>query len=326
MNSGLVSLQSILQSHVNREIIEFHNNTMEALPSPLVTVLVTTYNQANYIADCLDALLAQEASLSWELILGDDASTDGTAEICERYARENPDRIRYFPHHRENNIKVLGKPCGIFQYVYNMLQARGKYIAVCSGDDVWDDVNKLQKQAEFLENNPDYSLVFQNWRERVVHKDGKIELLEIRNSFPKASSAMFLNFNQEIPYPMLHVLQEDAFGWFILKGKGKFHCIEDLKPVLINTPADSLSRSISIPQLVSQRLNLKRAIFKSFKNSAFKDRAYRQYIALLSDILKKKKYKKYRLQGSMRVMYYFAIDGVILYLVNLSLKKLFRKA
>jgi glycosyltransferase involved in cell wall biosynthesis len=132
--------------------------------NPMVSVCVVTYNHVNYIKQCLDGILNQKIDFDVEILLGDDASTDGTREICVEYARKYPDKIKLFLHHRENNIKIGGKPTGRFNFLYNLYSAQGKYIALCDGDDYWTDAAKLQMQVVFLENNCEYEMCFTNTR------------------------------------------------------------------------------------------------------------------------------------------------------------------
>lgn len=127
---------------------------------PIVSVCVVTYNHVNYIRQCLDGILNQKVDFDFELILGDDASTDGTREICKDYAEKYPDKIRLFLHHRENNIEIGGKPTGRFNFLYNLYSVKGRYIALCDGDDYWTDPLKLQKQLAFLEKKEDFVGVF----------------------------------------------------------------------------------------------------------------------------------------------------------------------
>ncbi|MFP4024594.1 MAG: glycosyltransferase [Thiohalospira sp.] len=127
--------------------------------SPKVSVCVQTYQHANFIKNCLDGILMQKTEFSFEILLGEDASTDGTRDICIEYSDKYPDKIRLFLHNRENVIYVNGNPTGRFNFLYNLFQSRGKYIALCEGDDYWTDPCKLQKQVDFLEANPEYGLV-----------------------------------------------------------------------------------------------------------------------------------------------------------------------
>lgn len=139
--------------------VEYDNNVSRF---PLVSVFVQTYQQVNYIEQCLNGLLSQKVNFEYEILLGDDYSSDGTREICKEYAQRYPDKIRLFLHHRENNIRIGNGPSGRFVFLNNLFSARGKYIAICEGDDYWTDPYKLQKQVDFLEANPEYVISFTN--------------------------------------------------------------------------------------------------------------------------------------------------------------------
>lgn len=139
----------------NRKVEEYPNSVGK---KPLVSVCVITYQHAPYIRDCLDGILMQETDFSFEILLGEDQSSDGTREICIEYAKKHPDKIRLFLHHRENNMMLNSFPDGKFNFLYNLGSIRGKYIALCEGDDFWTDKMKLQKQVDFLNGHPEYSM------------------------------------------------------------------------------------------------------------------------------------------------------------------------
>jgi len=130
------------------------------MPSPLVSVVVSTYNHHKYIVDCLESILMQETAFSFEVILGEDESSDGTREICKRYAEKYPDRIKLFLRSRKNVIYINGSPTGRYNFLENLKACKGKYIALCEGDDYWTDPLKLQKQVGFMEGNPEYNICF----------------------------------------------------------------------------------------------------------------------------------------------------------------------
>ena len=134
---------------------------------PIVSICSITYNHAPYIRQCLDGMLMQQTNFAFEIIINDDCSTDGTTEIIREYAEKYPDIIKPI-FHRENQYQKGVR--GMFaKYVFP--KAQGKYIALCEGDDYWTDPLKLQKQVDFLETYPDYSLYFHN---AMVHfEDGK---------------------------------------------------------------------------------------------------------------------------------------------------------
>ena len=121
---------------------------------PLVSVYCLTYNHAKYIKDALEGFVHQKTNFQFEVIVHDDASTDGTADIIKDYARKYPDII--VPIYQNENQYSKKVPI-TRTFVLPIL--KGKYYAACEGDDFWCDENKLQKQVDWLENNPEYSLI-----------------------------------------------------------------------------------------------------------------------------------------------------------------------
>ncbi|MBI6117347.1 glycosyltransferase family 2 protein [Salegentibacter maritimus] len=148
--------------------------------NPLVSVCVQTYQHARYIKQCLDGILMQKTNFDFEILLGEDASIDGTREICKEYAKKFPDRIRLFLHHRENNIAIGGSPTGRFVFITNLLSAQGKYIALCEGDDYWTDPYKLQKQVNFLEKNPEIVLCSHKF-ESITEKGATSKKIKVKS-------------------------------------------------------------------------------------------------------------------------------------------------
>lgn len=119
-----------------------------------VSVCVPTYQHASTIEKCLDSILDQDSGFTYEILIGEDHSTDGTREICLKYASKHPDKIRLFLHSRENNISINGQPTGRFNLLYLLSQANGEYIALCEGDDWWTDRNKLRLQTQAMADAP----------------------------------------------------------------------------------------------------------------------------------------------------------------------------
>lgn len=123
----------------------------------MVTIRCITYNHEPYIRQCLDGFVMQKTNFRFEAIVHDDASTDGTATVIREYAEKYPDIIK--PIYETEN--QYSKHDGSLQRIMSA-HMRGKYIAVCEGDDYWIDPLKLQKQVDFLEANPEYGLVYTN--------------------------------------------------------------------------------------------------------------------------------------------------------------------
>ena len=133
----------------------------------MVSVVCATFNHENYIKDAIEGFLMQKTSFRVEIIIHDDASTDKTAEIVRNYAEKNPDLI--VPILQKTNQYSTG--IGVYK-TYIWPRARGKYIALCEGDDYWTDPLKLQKQVDFLEANEDFAFCFHKVK---VNRDDKIE-------------------------------------------------------------------------------------------------------------------------------------------------------
>ncbi|MFD2552343.1 glycosyltransferase family 2 protein [Bizionia sediminis] len=119
-----------------------------------VSICCQTFNHKDYIAQALDSFLIQKTTFKYEILLRDDASTDGTSVICKRYAKEFPELIKLLAY-KENQYQK-----GVRPLADNLKRAKGKYIAICEGDDYWTDPLKLQKQVDFLEANADCSVCF----------------------------------------------------------------------------------------------------------------------------------------------------------------------
>lgn len=126
--------------------------------TPLVSICCITYNQHVHIRDTIEGFLLQKVNFPIEIIIHDDASTDGTAKIIQEYAAQYPE-IFVSIIQKENQWSKGG---GSIYARFVFPRARGKYIALCEGDDYWTDPYKLQKQVDFLEENPDYSACFTN--------------------------------------------------------------------------------------------------------------------------------------------------------------------
>jgi len=127
-----------------------------------VSVCITTYNHERYIAQAIESVLIQSPNFDYEIIIGEDDSSDNTRRIVKEYKRKYPDKIRLFLNDRKDVIYINGQPTGRWNFVNNLKNARGKYIALLEGDDYWTDPNKLQKQVDFLDSQPECVICFHN--------------------------------------------------------------------------------------------------------------------------------------------------------------------
>jgi len=123
--------------------------------SHLISVVVCTYNQEQTIGRALDSILMQQCHVPYEIIIGEDYSTDGTLEICKQYAAQHPDIIRVLSNKKNKGL--------INNYFDCILASNGQYIADCAGDDYWEDPLKLEKEVTILETNSQVTLVHTPW-------------------------------------------------------------------------------------------------------------------------------------------------------------------
>jgi glycosyltransferase involved in cell wall biosynthesis len=121
-----------------------------------LTIVTTTYNQERYIRQALDSFLMQKTNFPFEAIVSDDCSTDQTPAILKEYANLYPDKIK--PVFNQTNIGAVNN------FVRTLSLAQSEYVALCDGDDYWTDEYKLEKQVNFLDTNPEYTICFHQTR------------------------------------------------------------------------------------------------------------------------------------------------------------------
>lgn len=117
----------------------------------VLSVLIITYNQQEYISQAIDSILEQNITVPYEIVIGEDCSTDDTPKILERYAGEYPGVVK--PIYNCENLGLIGN------YFNTLKHCSGEYLAVCGGDDRWLP-GKANKQMDFLNHNPEYGLVY----------------------------------------------------------------------------------------------------------------------------------------------------------------------
>jgi glycosyltransferase involved in cell wall biosynthesis len=218
------------------------------MSDPVVSVCVVTYQHCNYIRQCLDSILAQKTSFDFEVLVGDDGSTDGTYEICREYAALYPDKVKVFSRSRKDVIYVNGHATGRANFIATIKAARGRYIALCEGDDYWCNDEKMEMQHRILSDEP--SVVMTYHRQRITRpdksgvfhegpweheKDGYYNKVNtgVADMFtfqlkPQTRTLMFRNLFAEVPIPMWFygVQFGDLALCFILGKFGSFRFID----------------------------------------------------------------------------------------------------
>ena len=122
----------------------------------MISVVVITYNQEGTISRTLDSILMQQCHVPFEIVIGEDCSTDHTRAICETYAQKHPDIIHLICNQQNKGI--------VDNYFDCLLACRGKYIADCAGDDFWTDPQKLEKEVSIMEAHDNVTMVITNWQ------------------------------------------------------------------------------------------------------------------------------------------------------------------
>lgn len=146
---------------MNPEVIEVSDERVLS-KTPKVSILMITYNHADYLAEAIEGVVKQSCDFPFELIIGEDASSDATRQIALEYQKRFPEIIRVI--YSENNVGMNINSKRIFE------KARGEYIAYCEGDDFWIDTEKLKKQVAIIKQNPQIGIVHSNWTKARLEK------------------------------------------------------------------------------------------------------------------------------------------------------------
>ena len=201
---------------------------------PIVSVIMITYGHEKFIRQALESILLQNCNFQIEIILANDCSPDSTDKIIQEILKTNKNAgwIRYF-----NHSKNLGMMPNFIQALEN---CKGKYIALCDGDDYWTDSQKLQKQVDFLESNPNYVLTFHkisilktdgtivnDFITKVPDKHETIADLALASNYIHTPSVVFRNCITNYPNELNLSPIGDYFLYLILSQFGKIKYIQD---------------------------------------------------------------------------------------------------
>jgi glycosyltransferase involved in cell wall biosynthesis len=221
----------------------------------MVSIFMMTYNHEKYIAQALDSVLKQKVDFQYEIVLGEDCSTDNTRKIVVKYAKLHPGKFKLLLH--KTNIGAINNQYEVFR------NCTGKYIAMLEGDDYWTDPLKLQKQVDFLEANPDFAIcghqtlikydakfklkdqLFSDFKYNAFRGTFKNEyLLEdlLRGNVIHLSSAMLVNKISQFPRFLNKVLAADMVILPLYAEFGKVYVMSDVMSVYRNN-ASSLTNS-----------------------------------------------------------------------------------
>ena len=164
----------------------------ERLNAPKVSIVCTTYNQENYIADAIESFLMQETNFSYEIIIGEDCSTDKTRSIVENYSKKFPNIIRAI-YQKENT--------GGYKNIVDAMNAcSGEYLILNEGDDFFTDQHKLQTQVDYLDSHKDCSMCFHPVRVFFQDKSQKDYIFPTEHELKKIKHKFNYNTLKKINY------------------------------------------------------------------------------------------------------------------------------
>lgn len=204
------------------------------MDKPLVSVWMITYNHEKFLAEALDSVLMQKTNFPFEIVIGEDCSTDGTRAILKDYESKYPNIIK--PIYQEKNVGAMRNA-----YEFALPQCKGKYIACLEGDDYWTDPLKLQKQIDFLESNSEFSACAHEVLISSPHSDVKVfsEIHKKSNPGRKTiidalqgiichtSSVVFRNYLIEFPVWHKDIPAADYTMSVLLTQKNDIFVLED---------------------------------------------------------------------------------------------------
>ena len=210
------------------------NSNLET--TPLLSILCITYNHEKYISKAIKSFLEQETSFDFEIVIGEDCSTDNTLEVILEFQKNHSKIIKIIK--SENNIGVTKN------FRRTLAACRGKYIALCEGDDYWDDPKKIQTQVSFLESNPEYVLTYHDTHS--IDENNKItnDLSKKGINFDTTKSMLikappistlttcFRNEIKEIPIEFNDAPVLDICLWSLLGHHGSGKYLRSIKPAI----------------------------------------------------------------------------------------------
>lgn len=204
---------------------------------PTVSICCTTFNHENYIAKCIEGFLMQQTDFLIEILIFEDASNDGTAEIVKNYAAQD-DRIITFI---QSENQWSQQKYGMIDWLFPA--AKGKYIALCEGDDYWTDPLKLQKQVDILEADPSIAMVYSDaatitdstlgeFYKGAKRPQGTFNFNQFQNlGFPTATSIVrsepIMQAQQFLKKMENSIIQGDYVIWAIAGKFGNYHFLEE---------------------------------------------------------------------------------------------------
>lgn len=239
--------------------IEIMSSWGDDYSSPLVSIMCHTYNHVDFLQDALNGFLMQKTTFPFEILLHDDASTDGTIQIVNKYSEAYPNIIIPIIQ-TENQYSKGYKPSKV-----TLPLAKGKYIAFCEGDDYWTDPKKIQIQASFLEKNKHISvcghnsLTMKDNRFIKAHPKSQQRDFDSKNlqqgAFIQILTAMFINNFSSLPDEQEFIINGDDFLFSRLGKLGSYKYFKNISPGVYRNHSGGIWSSLDDRKKRANRIN-----------------------------------------------------------------------
>lgn len=215
--------------------------------TPQISICMISYNHDKYIAQAIDSVLMQDIDTEYEIIVGDDCSSDKTRDILKDYERKYPEII--IPIYRDKNI-------GATNNLYDvLLQARGKYIAILEGDDFWNSEKKLSTQFQFMESHNEYI--------GVVHRNNRCDAYgNLIEEYPFKIKEGKITIDDFFKYGFLYHTSTLFFKNIFLKQKQNYEKILTSHPLVGDYPLAILLLDLGDMYLLNEKFSTYRKILK----------------------------------------------------------------
>jgi glycosyltransferase involved in cell wall biosynthesis len=238
----------------------------------MVSIKCTVYNHAPFLRQCLDGFVMQQTNFRFEAVVHDDASTDNSAHIIQEYAEKYPDIIK--PVYEKENIYSKDKVQ--LRRIMNDL-CKGKYVALCEGDDFWTDPLKLQKQVDYMESHPDCSLCFT--AAEVICEKGIPENNELpfaqqetrdwngvelaKKWVVPTATILHINDMEDYPYDSRFIYGDFPLILY-MQQKGYAHCIGEITATYRRNPGSVLFKTRNLYRLITYYEAIKEVFGKKY--------------------------------------------------------------
>ena len=202
--------------------------------SPVVSVVMITYNHEPYIRQAIDSILCQKTDFEFELVIGEDCSTDKTREICFEYQNLHPEKVRVLWSSRNLNS------IGLSNEQRTISHCRGEYLAFCEGDDYWTDSQKLQKQVDLIRVKKAVMCVaFTDW----TYPDGRV----VHSVYENKEFVTFEDFKNHYFHTTTYLINRNAYGEMRLRYKD----IDAWTDMKVEFCMESIGKICLLPETVS---------------------------------------------------------------------------